>query len=455
MVGTVRAARHGGRALAGGAFTLGLGLGAAVLFGSLGALGAALRPGHAVLLAALAFAGAAALADLAGLRVRPQVPFQVPERWRRTMPLARALFLYGLLLGTGVTTFVPAAAVWALLPLCVALGSVPLGIAVGLGFALGRALPVLAISDEKALAEHPQGLRALRVLAAGSLALALVAGTARAAAPVAAPASDPGAEGTDLVWQEPGIGGILLRAGAQTHLPGSDPAIGDSFITWRTGDAVTVAASDTLQPVLQVTIPGVEKLAVSEKWLAYRTAGPSGSERIGALALANPSSTIAVTKSWRRGRLGRPSLAGNVVVYHLAVPSRSRLFSFDLSTRKRTLLRSARHALLLSPARIGGRLLYVRLGRCSQQLRLGRLDGNGPGRVLYKLPPLAGQDLGHEHGHTEQGSHVPCPGRPKPTRRSLWTTALSDTTAYVAVLQPSGGGHTTPSLLGVTLARLR
>ena len=102
MVGTVRAARHGGRALAGGAFTLGLGLGAAALFGSLGALGAALRPGHAVLLAALALAGAAALADLARLRVRPQVPFQVPERWRRTMPLARALFLYGLLLGTGV-----------------------------------------------------------------------------------------------------------------------------------------------------------------------------------------------------------------------------------------------------------------------------------------------------------------------------------------------------------------
>jgi hypothetical protein len=455
MVGTVRAARHGGRALAGGAFTLGLALGAAALFASLGALGAALRPGHVVVLAAVTLAGAAALADLAGLRVRPQVPFQVPERWRRTMPLARALFLYGLLLGTGVTTFVPAAAVWALLPLCVALGSVPLGVAVGLGFALGRALPVLALSDETALAERPQGLRVLRVLAAVSLALALVAGTARAAAPVAAPASDPGAAGTDLVWEEPGVGGILLRAGVQTHLPGSDPAIGDSFIAWHTGDAVTVAASDTLQPVLQVTIHGVEKLAVSEKWLAYRAAGPSGSEHIGALALSDPSTTIAVTKSWRRGRLGRPSLSGEVVVYHLALPGKSHLFAFDLATRKRTLLRSSRRALLLSPARIGGTLLYVRLGRCSQQLRLGRLDGNGAGRVLYKLPPLAGQDLGHEHGHTEQGSHVPCPGRPRPTKRSLWTTALSETSAYVTVLHPSGGGHTIPSLLAVTLAALR
>ena len=451
MVGTVRAARHGERALASGAFTLGLAIGAAALFGALGALGAALRPGHAVVLAAVALAGAAALADLAGLRVRPQIPFQVPERWRRTMPLARALFLYGLLLGTGVTTFVPAAAVWALLPLCVALGSVPLGIAVGLGFALGRALPVLTISDETALAERPRGPRVLRILAAGSLALALVAGTARAAAPVAAPAGDPGAAGTDLVWQEPGVGGILLRGGVQSQLPGSDPAIGDSFIAWHTGDAVTVAARDTLQPVLQVTIPGVEKLAVSEQWLAYRAAGTGGSEHIGAFALSDPASTIPVTSSWRRGRLGRPSLSGEVIVYHLALPGRSRLFSFDLSTGKRRLLRSARHALLLSPARIGEKLLYVRLGRCSQQLRLGRLDGNGPGRVLYKLRPLAGQDLGHERGHTEQGSHVPCPGRPKPTKQSLWTTALSDTTAYVTVLRPAGGGHTTPSLLEAAL----
>src|SRR5438067_12754049 len=179
MVGTVRAARHGGRGIAGLAFALGLAVGATALFGSLGALGAAIQPGRTVVIAAVALAAGAALADLAGLRVRPQVPFQVPERWRRTMRLQRALLLYGLVLGTGVTTFVPAAAVWALLPLCVALGSVPLGIGVGLGFALGRALPVLAISDEKALAEHPQGLRALRVLAAGSLALALVAGTAR------------------------------------------------------------------------------------------------------------------------------------------------------------------------------------------------------------------------------------------------------------------------------------
>jgi hypothetical protein len=453
MAGTVRAGREW-PGLAGAAFALGLALGATALFGSLGALGAAIQPGRTAIVVAGALAGAAALADLAGLRVRPQVPFQVPERWRRTMPLPRALFFYGLLLGTGVTTFVPAMAVWALLPLCVALGSVQVGVAVGLGFAAGRALPVLAVRDETALAERPQGRRVLRVLAAVTLALALVAGAARAST-VAAPAGDPGAAGTDLVWQEPGVGGFLLRNGVRTQLPGNDPAIGDSYLAWHDGDTVTVAASDTLQPVLQASVPGVEKLAVSQDWLAYRAAGPHGSEQIRAFRIADPATPVTVTGSWARGKLGRPSLSGEVVVYSLALQGKSYLFAFDLATGRRTLLRSSRQALLLNPARVGGKLLFVRLDRCSQQLRLGPLGGNGAGRVLYRLPPLAGWDLGHERGHTSQGEHRPCSGKPHPTKRMLWTTALSDTEAYVTVLRPAGGGHSTPSLLGVTLARLR
>src|ERR671930_841817 len=130
MVGTVRAARQ--RVIARGAFAAGLAFGATVVFGALGAIGSALQPGRWFLIGAAVLAGGAVLADLAGLRVRPQLRFQVPEPWRRTMPLPQALFLYGVLLGTGLTTFVPAAAAWALLPLCVALGSIYGAIAVGL-----------------------------------------------------------------------------------------------------------------------------------------------------------------------------------------------------------------------------------------------------------------------------------------------------------------------------------
>src|SRR6266496_6388959 len=104
------------------------------------------RPGSAFLVSAAALAGAAVGADAAGLRVRPQIRAQVPERWRRTMPLPRAVFLYGSLLGTGVTTFVPAAAAWALMALALALGNVTLALFVGLCLAAGRALPVLVFA---------------------------------------------------------------------------------------------------------------------------------------------------------------------------------------------------------------------------------------------------------------------------------------------------------------------
>ena len=170
MVGTVRAARHRGRA--GAAFASGLALGAAAIFVVLGALGSAIN-GRAVVVAAVALGVVAVASDALGLRVRPQIRFQVPEPWRRTMPLSRALFLYGLLLGTGLTTYVPATAAWALPALSLALGDVKASLAIALGFAAGRALPVLALR-ETAIAERPRGLRLVRVLAAASLLAALV-----------------------------------------------------------------------------------------------------------------------------------------------------------------------------------------------------------------------------------------------------------------------------------------
>src|SRR5437867_4232476 len=158
MAGTVGAARGSrGVAAAGASFAAGLAFGAALLFGGLGLLGASVSLPRAALAAVVVLAGAAAAADAAGLRVRPQVRFQVPERWRRTLPLPLALFLYGGLLGTGVSTFVPAAALWALLPLSVAMGVSAL--ALGLSFAAGRALPVILLAargDETGLAERPR-----------------------------------------------------------------------------------------------------------------------------------------------------------------------------------------------------------------------------------------------------------------------------------------------------------
>src|SRR6188472_333364 len=267
MVGTVRAARH--RVRAGAAFAAGLTLGAATIFTALGALGA-LISGRAVVIAAVAIAAAAILSDAAGLRVRPQIRFQVPEPWRRTMPLSRALFLYGLLLGTGLTTYVPATAAWALPALSFALGDVRASLAIAVGFAAGRALPVLLLR-ETTIAERPRGLRLVRVLAAASLLAALVAGQVQAAGTVATPGGDPSAEGAEVAWQQPGVGGFLRKDGATAQLPGNDPAIGATFAAWHTGSALTLADRATLAPILQDEIPGLQKLAVSRSWLAYRT----------------------------------------------------------------------------------------------------------------------------------------------------------------------------------------
>jgi hypothetical protein len=316
-------------------------------------------------------------------------------------------------------------------------------LATGLGFATGRALPVLVLREETVLAERPQGLRVLRALTAATLALALVAAQAQASETVAA-GNDPSAAGTDLAWQEPGVGGFLLRPdGTKTLLPGTDPAVGGAFVAWRVGTAVTVAARDSLTPGFQVNVPGVQKLAVSRQWLVYRT--PT---QIRVQALADLSKSTLVARAKRPSSLGRPALGVDLVVFHRATDDGSSLNGVNVAARTRLRLRFARDAQLLNPSVLAGQLLYVRASRCSQQLRLGPLRG-GKERILFELGPLAGQDAGHDRHHTRQGEHLPCPHRPRPTTRMLWTTALSPTTAYVTILQPRRGGRTTPTLVAI------
>src|SRR4051812_22140657 len=381
MAGTVRAARHRGRA--GAAFTVGLALGAAAVFVALGALGSAVS-GRGVVIAAAAVGVAAVASDALGLRVRPQIRFQVPEPWRRTMPLPRALFLYGVLLGTGLTTYVPATAAWALPALSLALGDVKASLAIALGFAAGRALPVLAFS-ESAVAERPQGRRLLRVLAAASLLAALVAGQVQAAGTVASPGGDPSVEGADVAWQQPGVGGFLRRAGTTTQLPGDDPALGASFAAWHTGSTVTLADRTTLAPVVQDDVPGVQKLAVSRSWLAYRTAREI---HVRAVTETGPGTTVEKVRA--PATLGRPALGVDLVAFHRATAAGSWITAVNVRSGKRLRLRYSRDAQLLNPSLLAGQLLYVRASRCSQQLVLGRLRG-GHDRVLYELGPLAGQ----------------------------------------------------------------
>ena len=93
-----------------------------------GALGEALGAGGAgAAVVAAAIAVAAAVGEARGLRIVPQVRRQVPESWRRVLPVPLAAGLYGVLLGLGFTTFILTFAVWALAAVSVALGDPALG----------------------------------------------------------------------------------------------------------------------------------------------------------------------------------------------------------------------------------------------------------------------------------------------------------------------------------------
>lgn len=186
MVETLAPQGYAGRlrvtAAACATFAAGALAGGVVTFGGLALVGQALGAGGPGALAvAAAVALAAAIGEARGTRIVPQVRRQVPESWRRRLPVPLAAGLYGVLLGLGFTTFILTFAVWALAGVCVAVGDPALGLAVGLAFGAGRLLPVVVLAPvgggalHAAMAERPRILRSLRAVDAVAMAACAVA----------------------------------------------------------------------------------------------------------------------------------------------------------------------------------------------------------------------------------------------------------------------------------------
>ena len=469
MVDTLAPSAAGGRrrvALAGAwAFALGALAGGLATFGGLALLGAALGAGGGVA-AALAAAAllVAAAGDAAGRRIVPQVRRQVPESWRRVLPLPVAAGLYGVLLGLGFTTFVLSFATYGLAAVCLALGEPAAGLAIGLAFGAGRALPVVALAplqDRDAaaavaagMAERPDVLRALRAGAAGGLAaaaaaIALGGAPAQAAELFTSDGADPSAAGGQVAWQVAGGGGAILRDGRTDLIPGADPALGPTYVAWHDDAGIDVVRRDDFAPVARVPATGVEALAVSDRWLAWSARNRDGRPQILAIELAAPLAPPRVAAS--ASGLGRPAIDGDRLVFHVSGAESSRIVEVDLASRVRRTRRRSRSALLLNPSLSGDRLVYVRSGADRQRVLLAR-----PGRrdrVLFSTTPTARRDAGHEAGkrlHRQGyrgGRRPPQPRRPRRGLTvTLWTTALDGDTAYVTRLRHRSG-RTTASLL--------
>jgi hypothetical protein len=430
-------------------FALGTLIGGALTFGGLAFAGHLVGHGVSAPREALgaALALAAAIADWRGVKIAPQIRRQVPERWRWMLPLPLACGLYGILLGLGFATFVLAFAVWALAGISFAAGDPLLGVIVGLAFGAGRALPVLWMApglrggpgaqrlDE--MASEPRmwlGLRRLDALGLGLCALAL--GGASAGAATLPGATDPSAVGGALAWQQVnGPGMLLTQSGAMSVLPGIHPALGEARIAWASGAQITVADLGSLTPLASISASSVNALAVSDSWVVFRSQDAQGAESLVAASLTAPSQRRYIFGAALAGEVGRPALDGSEVVFTVDTPASNVIESMDLSSGRLRLLRYASTgAALWNPSLLDGQLLYERVTRCAQQLRMGSPEVAASDRLLLSLSSTVPRDTGYQRGYTHAYNGASgCPNRAAGPgiHTQLGPTALSPSAAYL------------------------
>jgi len=411
------------------AFLPGAVAGGLITFGSLAVLGDLLHGagGRASYLVAAGIALMAAVLEARGTRIVPQIRRQLPEHWRRVMPMPLAAALYGVLLGIGFTTFVLSFGVWALAGVSLAVGDPALGLVLGACFGVGRALPILALAP---LAGRPAGIRATELmcehpgvylglrrgdagaLAIAALALIVVPGSAGAAGTSVSHATDPSATADALLFQRLGGPAVISRGGPEVPLPGSHPAIGGRYVATAQGDSILLFDRTTLALLGRIPAPGANAIAVSDLWLAYR-ASAIGGDGIYIRYIANPAAPappLQVASQGGAGQLSRPAIDGNLLLFATATPRGSRVVQRVMGTHRHRALVRSRRLLLFDPSVNGRSFAYVRADARRSRLMVRRMHARGPGRVLISL------------------------GRSKGV---LWSNALTGSVAFATILQPS------------------
>jgi hypothetical protein len=471
MVETIGPSGHtGGRrttfaALA--TFVPGALIGGMVTFASLAALGELIHGagGELAYAAAAVIALLAAIAEARGLPIVPQVRRQLPEPWRRLMPMPVAAFLYGILLGLGFTTFVLSFGVWALAGISFAVGDPVAGIAIGLAFGAGRAIPILALAP---VCQRPAGIRATELmtqrpslyrgfrigdatlLAAAALALVLAV-PAGARERAASAAGDPSVSDDELVFEQLGGGSVLRRNGRERRLPGRDPAIGGPFIAVRQGEQIVLLARDGLSERLRTEAAGVDGIAVSRSWIAYRVGSREGDVirartiRRGAGGVGaggGPGLSFGAARTVAHAsapaQLSRPSVFGGTLVYARSTPNSSSILHRALGKGGRKVLVASRRWQLANPSVLGRSFVYVRTTNERQQLRLRRLAARGKDKVVFSMPATSFRDPDHGRGRHRLPTRVPPPDRRR-SSSAMWSTALARDRVYLTLLRQDRG----------------
>lgn len=421
-------------------------VGGLLTFGSLALLGQLLHGagGRAAYIVAAAIALLAAVLEARGTRIVPQIRRQLPEHWRRVMPMPLAAALYGVLLGLGFTTFVLSFGVWALAGVSLAVGDPSLGLLLGIAFGVGRAIPIVVLAPfggsstgiraTELMCERESTYRSLRrgdavALLIAAVALVIVPGSAGATGTNVPHATDPAATADALLFQRLGGPAVISRGGPEIPLPGTHPAIGGRFIATVTGNTIQLLDRNSLAPVARIDAPGADAVAVSDSWLAYR-ASLSGGDAIYIRYIANPAAPappVLLASEAGPSQLSPPAVDGSTLLYAIATPRRSRVVQWVMGTRNHRTLVSSRMLLLFDPAVSGNSFAYVRSNARGSRLMVRARYGHGAGRVLLTV---------------------------KRSQGTLWSDALTDSVAYVTLLEPSAG---TPdaTILGASRAHPR
>ena len=204
--------------------------------------------------------------------------------------------------------------------------------------------------------------------------------------------------------------------------PGPHPAVGGGRLAWTGAGTVEVRAPADPAYVATLPAPGADSVAVAGGWVAWRA---------GDALFASPlPPATAPREVARESGLGRPALAGDRLLFHVARGTAGRIEQVALATGERTTLRRAPRALLLNPSASGSQLLYVRSTHKRQQVRIGALRRQSVrrDRALYGTVPTGRRDAGHEAGeeHHRHGHPQKLPPRPRRgVSITLWTTALT------------------------------
>ena len=389
----------------------------------LGLAGAGLGARQA-LLAAAALALVAAAREAGILRFSlPQSRRQVPEWWRFELPLPVWASGYGAGLGAGFFTFQPVSTFWVACAGALALARpVPAALCLSL-YGAGRAAMVVwprrRAADPTAaverLAARRDGLLRLNAVALATCALLLgLAPVANGATLVARSALDPSVSGDAVAFARQ-AGSVVVRpsSGPNVVLPNaSQPALSGGYLAFVDDQGIAVVRWRDGTEVARVAGTNVSRPALEWPNLAFVHRG-ADVERIIVRNLVSGEQKYPV-KVAPSVDLGRPSLRGGRLAWHMVTRRGSRILVRNLAGRHRRTVARTEIGRLSDPSVAGKKIIWVDARSGVTYLRRRKLDSNKR-KTLARLEGRA---------------------------RSYWTTSLSRRAAYMTRWTLSSGAAT-------------